>query len=215
MEWQYAQDYFGTTAAPNNVFFQLMKNLGGGVVRIGGNSTDEWCWDSGPSECQHQLTSGMINSIFNASAQTGFGIIAGINLTDGSTTNTVDTAKAFVNYGLNAYPGSTLIGAEIGNEPDLFDTSTNTDDATYPSSYTIGDNESDYKKMLTAMQGDSVAKTIPWVGPAFAGGWDSQLSSWISAVQGDGVGSSIPNPALLEQLRFVRGHGHHRGVVVG
>ncbi len=197
MEWQYAQDYFGTTSAPNNTFFQLMENLGTGVYRIGGNSTDEWCWDSGPSQCQHQMTAGMINSIFNASAKTGFGVIAGVNLTDGSTTNAVDTVTAFLNDGLNAYPGSKLIGAEIGNEPDLFDTSTNTSDATYPSSYTIGDNESDYKKFITALNANATTKGVPWVGPAFAGGWSSQLGSWISAAKSNGVGTTLPNPALI------------------
>jgi len=197
-EWQFAQDFFGTTSSPNNHFFQLVKNLGNpGVFRIGGNSTDEWCWDSGPSECQNQMTAGMVNSIFNASAKTGFSVIAGVNLTDGSTTNAVDTVSAFVNDGLNAFPGSKLIGYEIGNEPDLFDTSTNTHDETYPSSYTIGDNESDYIKFLKALNANATTKGVPYVGPAFAGGWSSQIGSWIGALQTGGVGSTLPNPALI------------------
>src|SRR5438105_7588134 len=55
-----AEYALGTPGAPNLVFFQLMRNLGPGILRLGGNSHDNTCWDPPaaphPDRCQGRLT---------------------------------------------------------------------------------------------------------------------------------------------------------------
>jgi len=40
--------YFGPSNNPNKVFFTLMRNIGPGTLRMGGNSEDYVCWTGAP-----------------------------------------------------------------------------------------------------------------------------------------------------------------------
>ncbi|MGD0774305.1 MAG: hypothetical protein ABSC05_15935 [Candidatus Solibacter sp.] len=55
-----AQTYLGPASSPNLVFYQLLKNLGTGTIRLGSNSQDESCWDPEhaprPQGCAHTIT---------------------------------------------------------------------------------------------------------------------------------------------------------------
>ena len=118
MEYGHIANFFGTPGAPNNAFLQMVKNIGTGVLRIGGNSQDQYCWDA-VSGCAHTITAANVAALFYASAQTGFPLIMGVNLNNYSASTALDYANALISNGLSAYPGSRLLGMEVGNESDL------------------------------------------------------------------------------------------------
>ena len=73
---QMAEYALGTPAAPNEAFFQFMHNLGPGILRLGGNSQDNTCWDPSaaphPDRCKGQLNNGDFQLFSRAAAASGW-----------------------------------------------------------------------------------------------------------------------------------------------
>jgi hypothetical protein len=113
----------GLLSAQNVVYVQLVRTLGtDGVIRVGGNTSDYSSYD----ETGQPLSSpeGKAGSVVNQSVlrdlgtflnATGWKLIWGLNLGNGTLENAMQEAKA-----VTAATKKHLMGFEIGNEPDLF-----------------------------------------------------------------------------------------------
>jgi len=101
--------------ASNSTFINLFKNLGDGLIRIGGSTVDETFWSNSPR------TTGVTDSVytsdvnrFKAFAQSvGWKTIWGLNLGTGNPANDADEAKYVYNT-----MGSEVASFAIGNEPE-------------------------------------------------------------------------------------------------
>jgi hypothetical protein len=183
--------FLGNSTSPNTVFYQSMKNLGTGVLRMGGNSTDRWCWTSPPqsSLCTGgTLTSTDIANYFFAASQTNWKILMGNNLGQ----NSASWSLGEVLDGIA--PNSTtsqIVGLEIGNEPDDYVNDGLRNAANYPNdTYTPTNHADEFLAYVNAYKGNSIAKVYPLVGAAAADVWRTQanINTFISTVGASNLG---------------------------
>jgi Glycosyl hydrolase family 79 C-terminal beta domain len=102
----------------NAVFIQLIKNLGSGVLRIGGNTSDEIDWSDNartPETPLNLLTTSDIDRLSAFSKTIGWPVLFGLNL--GNNNATVAANEAL--YVHNSLQNS-LYALQSGNEPDVF-----------------------------------------------------------------------------------------------
>jgi hypothetical protein len=173
----------GEPGAPNTVFFKFMRNLGPGVLRLGGNSQDNTCWDPKaaphPDWCKGTIDASLMNLYAMAARESGWKLILGINLKQ----NAPDWARREVTEGVAKHiPARDIIGLEIGNEHDLF-----ARDGTRPERYTAADDARDFLAYVKAFKADAASKSYPAIGPATCCDWRNpmDLGTFI-----DGVGPS-------------------------
>jgi hypothetical protein len=104
---------------PNNpAMVQLFKNLGPGVIRMGGNSSDETDWiGDGFNAGSHfdVLTPASIDKLAEFSRKTNWQVIFGLNLGHNNIEASIDETKY-----LYQQLGTNLYALQIGNEPDYF-----------------------------------------------------------------------------------------------
>ena len=104
---------------PNNpVMLQLIKNLGPGVIRMGGNSSDETDWTGNgfnPDSHFDVLTPASIDRLADFSKKTNWQVIFGLNLGHNNIDASIDETKY-----LYQQLGANLYALQIGNEPDYF-----------------------------------------------------------------------------------------------
>jgi hypothetical protein len=110
----------GLFSAANTSLVTLFKNLGPGVLRIGGSSVDQTAWDNSGDANGQGMTAGYVapadvdqlTAFVNA---TGWKVIYGINFAT-ETTAQMASEASYVAGKL----GVSLYGFELGNEPDLY-----------------------------------------------------------------------------------------------
>ena len=109
----------GLLTQENRAYVQLVRNLGRGVIRIGGNVSDYTRYDTGAA-----AAAGHKNTVLNGESlrrfrgfldAVGWRLIWGLNLGTGTVENAVALARDVA-----AIMGERLIAFQIGNEPDLF-----------------------------------------------------------------------------------------------
>jgi hypothetical protein len=104
---------------PNNpVMLQLFKNLGQGIIRMGGNSSDETDWvGDGFNAGTHfdVLTQQDINRLADFSRKSNWQVIFGLNLGHDNINASIDETQY-----LYQQLGTNLYALQIGNEPDYF-----------------------------------------------------------------------------------------------
>ena len=109
----------GLLSSGNRAYVQLVRNLGRGVIRIGGNVSDYSRYDVGAV-----AASGHKSTVLNYESlrqfrgfldAVGWKLIWGLNLGTGTVENAVALARA-----VTEVMGERLITFQIGNEPDLF-----------------------------------------------------------------------------------------------
>jgi len=178
----------GGARNPNRVFYQLMKNLGGGTLRSVDGYVSEVCWNPSeaphPDACPFAMTDDFVEGYAKASAETGWGILVAINLAQNSASWAVQFGARFAKAA-RATSGSKLLGFEIGNEPDLYPTAILFKRTTIrPPGYVWRDLVNDWKPYIAAFQSNADTAGIPLVGPAYdQSGWaESTLGSFIDAV---------------------------------
>ena len=113
----------GLLSAQNGVYIQLVHTLGTqGVLRVGGNTADYASYSATGQPLS--LPEGKAGSVVNDAVlrdlgtfldATGWKLIWGLNLGNGTRENAIQEAKA-----VTAAAKGNLLGFEIGNEPDLF-----------------------------------------------------------------------------------------------
>jgi hypothetical protein len=102
----------------NTVLVQLLKNLGKGVLRIGGNSSDEIDWggdDAGTDTLHRKLTKADVERLAAFAKAIKWPVLFGLNLANNSPEAAADEAA----YVRNSLQGG-LYAFQSGNEPDFF-----------------------------------------------------------------------------------------------
>jgi hypothetical protein len=172
-------------AASNSNLIGLFKQLGNGVLRIGGNSVDEINWNAnGPGLTSGQTAPSDVDSLATFLSAAGWPVLYGVNLAQ----STPAAAAAEVAYAAKAL-GSNLLGIEIGNEVDL-----------YAGHYfPAGWNFSDYLTLWQSFATAILAETpgVPLTGPVTA-----YNSTWFASFAQD-EGKSV----VLLSMHYYRANG--------
>jgi len=183
----------GRPGAPNEDYFRFMRILGPGILRLGGNSQDNTCWDQAaaphPDACQAELDAAEMRLWGKAARESGWRLIVGLNLKQ----NGPAWALSEVTEGIaREISASSVFALELGNEPDLFART-----PLRPRGYSFTDYVQDFRAYLAALQSDSAARHYAVVGPATCCGWRNaeHLGAFI-----DSIGS--------ENLRWVTVHNY-------
>jgi hypothetical protein len=102
----------------NTVLIQLIKNLGPGVLRIGGNSSDLVKWTGGArtdATPAHSLTTSDIDRLSAFDKAIGWPVLFGLNLGSGDGAAAANEA-GYVHKSLQ----NNLYAFQVGNEPDMY-----------------------------------------------------------------------------------------------
>jgi hypothetical protein len=157
----------GHPDAPNEGYFRLMRSLGAGILRLGGNSQDNSCWDREraphPEACEASLGADDLHLFAAAARASGWRLILGLNLKQ----NAPEWAVGEVTDGVAATiaPGD-LFAVEFGNEPDLFART-----PYRPQGYAPDDDAREFLSYLRALRADPAGRQYPLVGPGTCCGW--------------------------------------------
>lgn len=170
----------GRPGAANRAYFQLMRDLGRGTLRLGGNSQDNTCWDRAaaprPDLCQAGLDAGMLQSWADAARATGWKVVVGVNLKQD------DPAWALreVDQGIARYlPPRQVLALEIGNEPEFFVRA-----GARPPPYGARQSGLDVLAYVRRFAHDPIAARYAIAGPAACclGGDAGYLATWLDTV---------------------------------
>jgi hypothetical protein len=157
----------GRPDAPNTDFFAFMRNLGPGVLRLGGNSQDNTCWDlkaaPHPDWCQGPITADDLRLYESAAHSAGWRIILGLNLKQNAPKWALSEGTEGVSKEIQP---SDLIGVEIGNEADLFSRG-----PARPQTYSPQDYVREASAYIQAYQSDPRTRQYGFVAPAVCCGW--------------------------------------------
>ncbi|HZT72792.1 MAG TPA: hypothetical protein VE996_03995 [Terriglobales bacterium] len=178
-EWseQYA---LGHPGAPNAGFFRFMRNLGPGVLRLGGNSQDNTCWAQAPhpAECQATLTAADLRLFAAAARASGWRLILGLNLKQDDPA----WAEREVADGVaKTIPAAAIWALEIGNEPDLFARGAR------PRGYSPQDHVGEFLAYLRALRANPATRAYAVAGPATCCRWRNPRDLGVFL---DGVGAN-------------------------
>jgi len=134
----------------NTTFVNLIKELGQGVFRIGGNTVDRSPWVAVASsgvDLSKVITDQDIDRLFKFTGATGWKVMYGLNL--GTGTPRYAALEAAYVYG--RYHDQ-LLSFEIGNEPDYYGAN-----GLRPSGYSNGDFEKDFTLFYDSIRGRTPA----------------------------------------------------------
>jgi hypothetical protein len=160
----------GTYFAPeNDTLIALLRTLGAGVLRIGGNTSERTVWEPSGAAAQDSIviTPAAIDRLAATLRTLGWKLIYGLNLARG-TPETAAEEAAYVTRAL----GPLLLAFQIGNEPDGFGRWTRGRPPTYDFAAFLAE----WTRFAAAIRvrvpeavfaGPDVAATPDWV-PAFA-----------------------------------------------
>ncbi len=181
IEYPLVGPYLGRDPAQLNPAFQrLLENLGTGVLRVGGGSTDTSCWrtEAGaplPTGCTIEISANALRIIAKTMQETGWRAILGVDLNHYSPSTALDYARDGI---APAFAGSGLFALEIGNEPNLYVTQ-----GRRPSTYTHDTFIDEWKAYADAIRGNAGTASLRFVGPAYGARsqWFDLLPSFISS----------------------------------
>ena len=125
---------------------QLIKNLGKGVLRIGGNSSDTTYWTGKQRIAgtpKNNLTTTDIDKFSAFAKAVGWPVIFGLNLVDNSPAAAPDEAKY-----LNSILQGLLYAFQNGNEPDLYNLNQNRS-----ANYSYTDYRAEWDSYYTSIKG--------------------------------------------------------------
>jgi hypothetical protein len=212
----------GLLSDANHDYVQLVRRLGArGVIRVGGNTADYARYAAGDAPVStpfgtvvNDAVLGDLGSFLRA---TGWKLIWGLNLGNGSVENAVAEAKAVA-----AATGEHLTAFETGNEPDLF-----SHEKHRHASYSYEQWLADYRRYKAAVRaalpasrfaGPDVAGKTDWV-TRFAAdeGKDIVLLTHHYYREGQNPASTIekllgPDPKLNPELEQLRAASKNSGV---
>lgn len=161
---------YGTTrlfSAASSNLIGLFQTLGTGVFRIGGASADVMVWTpAGAGQTAGQVAPSDVDRLAAFVKATGWKCLYCINLAGSAGgTTTPALAAAEVAYVAQAF-GSSLLGIEIGNEPNLYP------GIYYPSTWALSDFETLWLQYRAAIV--AVTPTVKITGPATS----NSVSTW-------------------------------------
>lgn len=142
--------------ANNTTLIQLLKTLGNGIIRIGGDSSDETFWTGQarrPGTGTDSLTTTDIDRLAAFSKALGWPVIFGLNMG----ANDPQTAADESAYVYNTL-GSNLYDLQNGNEPDIYHKY-----GLRPTTYGEADYEVDWQSQYAAVK--KAVPNAPFAGP--------------------------------------------------
>lgn len=145
--------------ASNMVLIQLIKNLGSGILRIGGNSSDQTYWTGKArtgSTGTDSLTTTEINNLTAFAKATGWQVLFGLNLGSYNTAAAANEAH-YVSTSLQ----NSLYAFQTGNEPDLY-----YNNGHRSASYSYSNYQTEWNSYFSAVRGSAVQ--TPFAGPDIA-----------------------------------------------
>lgn len=181
-------DSISTFPSGSAVFQQMLRQLGVGWMRFGGNSVDRTTWVGGQrssSTPANSLTASDVDPIMALARAVGWRVLFGVDLA--ISTPALDAEEA--TYVSQSGSGA-LAGFEIGNEPDLY-----AGNGDKPTTYNLTQYLSDWNSFANAIQAADPGAVL--TGPADAG----NIGTWTTQF-GATFGSRI---ALLTQHLYPLG----------
>ncbi len=176
-EWVANGYPFGTPTQPNKVLARLLANLPPSVIRVGGNSTDEACYEGLPAPlpagCKQTITAATVRTVAGFAAAAGWRLVLGVNLGQNDPAFALAGVKALL---LPNVPAALLAGLEIGNEPDLFPEHAWYEEAgkevnVRATGYKASAAAAEWSAVADALRGDPTSKSIPLHGPGYCCSW--------------------------------------------
>ena len=166
--WQLCRDP-GYLNPNNTAVINMLKNLGPGVLRIGGNSSDETGWTGrarGINTSIDSLTTTDIDKLSAFSAASGWPVMFGLNMGTSSSSDITDEA-VYVSGSL----GANLVDLQLGNEPDYFRLGYR------PTNYSVSDYQKEWAANYSAIR--KLLPQVPFAGPDVANnlGWLNTFTS--------------------------------------
>jgi hypothetical protein len=154
----------------NKVYIQLIKNLGPGLLRIGGDTSDEIDWTgAGPinDASKHSLSQAGIDRLAAFSNKTGWPVLLGLNLGSNKLNAAIDEAT----YAYNKL-GDNLYALQAGNEPDIYSLF-----GLRQPTYGIINFTSDWENYFYSLK--TALPKVPFAGPgvSFHADWVTQFAS--------------------------------------
>ena len=171
----------------NKVLIQLIKNLGPGLLRIGGDTSDETFWTGGARNDgtgPDSITTSDVDRLAAFSTAIGWPVLFGLNFGSSSLATDIDESL-YVSSSLK----SNLYALQIGNEPDVYHLF-GLRDANY--------GFSEYQKEFETYK-NGIQSNLPSVN--FAGPGIAYQTDWISEF----AGSEANNVSLLDAHYYVAG----------
>lgn len=167
-----------TAILPNNAYFNnadqslqgLIRRLGsGGVLRVGGNSSEYSNWNGMTTGHAQMYNIGPedIDRLAAVADNVNWKVIYGLNLGTGSPQQAAAEAKA-----VHTRLGNRLLAFQIGNEPDLF-----AGNGLRPRTYTVNDYMNEWREFYEAVQ--RAVPGAPFAGPdiAFRTFWEMPFAT--------------------------------------
>jgi hypothetical protein len=121
LSYEKSKLYEPAFTASNSALIGMFQRLGSSILRVGGNSVDRNVWTpNGPGQTPGQIAPSDVDSLAAFVKAAGWQCLYGVNLGGAATGATTPAlAAAEVAYAAQQF-GSSLLGIEIGNEPDLY-----------------------------------------------------------------------------------------------
>jgi hypothetical protein len=156
---------YGYFHASNHNLIALFRHLGAGVLRLGGGAVDRLLWTPSANGTHQQISSTNVKNLAGFLQATGWLSLYAINLA----TSTPALAAEEVGFAVSAL-GESLLGIEIGNEPDEYGVTGNY----FAGNWTFQDFLDRWDAFRSAIL--QAAPRVPITGPAAGGG--NHISSW-------------------------------------
>lgn len=173
--------------ANNTVLIQLIKNLGNGIIRVGGNSSDKTSWTGQtrtPNTGTDSLAKSDVDNLSAFAKATGWQVLYGLNLGGNNPTAAANEAQ----YVSGTFSGS-LYALQIGNEADLF----KSNGLRLPS-YSYANYQQEWTTYV-----DAIKKVVP--SAVFAGPDVADNTSWVTSFA----------DAENKNVRLIDGHYYRTG----
>ncbi len=171
----------GNFVANNTVLLNMFKNLGGGVLRFGGNTGDGTYWsrtgetfDNVTPRSIAVIAPDDIDRLFSFAQEAGWKVILGLNLAHYDPAMAADEA-AYASES-SAANGDPLLAFVIGNEPSYYSTlNPNFNIHERPTNYTYADYHKEYDIYKAAIRAQ--VPNAPLAGPDDVGYWPTGITN--------------------------------------
>ncbi|MBO9618080.1 MAG: hypothetical protein J7539_03505 [Niabella sp.] len=162
----------------NTALIQLIRNLGQGYLRVGGNSSDNLVWTGGPRDAQtgkDSLTTTDIDHFAAFANAVGWPVVFGLNM------GVFDLSRATAEAGyLNSSSLKNNIAyLQSGNEPDLF-----AGNGHRSSTYQLTDYENQWEQYYNVIKSSKLS--FPFAGPDVA--YNTKWTAGFSAAESHNIG---------------------------
>ncbi len=156
---------YGYFHASNHNLIALFRHLGAGVLRLGGGFVDRLLWTPSANGTHQQISPTNVKNLAGFLQATGWLCLYAVNFA----TSTPALAGEEVGFAVSAL-GQSLLGIEIGNEPDEYGVTGNF----FAGNWTFQDFLNRWDAFRSAIL--QAAPHVPITGPAAGGG--NHISTW-------------------------------------